>query len=370
MADGFTVRSNERRRERTALDRAAARLLVRQSDVEQAFMQLVILLKGDVPVVAALATCAQLAKGELRSALAETSDIVRGGASLAKALRRSMPWIGDIFIGLVEVGETNGSLPRMFSYAARIMAQRRATRSQIVRAMTYPALVVAMGLGVGWYVSTVAIPKIISVMGSPDSLPPITKSLLSTSAWLKANGTWVVAAPFAAVAAYMALRRMPVAGVIADRVSLYVPVFGKVGRYSANALFNHTMSMLVASGISVVDALSLVGGTLSNAWYRHEVALVRRKVTSGRMLSDALVETAIGSLSPLTPALVRVGESSGSMDDGLGYAGDFYSGALERRLDLLGKLVEPALIVVVGGMVAYVYIAFFMGMAAMNAGGR
>ena len=358
------------RRPRNAAERLLAPLLVRGSAVEQAFLQLVILLKGDVPVVAALETCAELSGSDLKAALYETAEHVRGGLPLAKALRKSMPWIGAIFIGLVEVGEANGSLPQMFTYAAEIMRRRRTIRSQVVRAMTYPALVVLMGLGVGYYVSTVAIPKIISVMGNASALPPITRSLLTTSAFLKAHGAWLVLAPALAVAAWSALRRTRGIGVLLDRLALAVPVFGKVGRFSANALFNHTMSMLVASGISAVDALELVRETLSNAWYRRQVAAVRQMVMGGRMLSDALRGTAMRRLSPLTPALVKVGESSGNMDEGLGFVGDHYGDALERRLDLLGKLVEPALIVVVGGMVAYVYIAFFMGLAAMNASAR
>ncbi len=358
------------RRPRNAVERFLSRLLVRKGAVEQTFLQLVILLKGDVPVVSALENAAELAGGELRTALRETADLVRGGMPLAKAFRESMPWIGALFIGLVEVGESNGSLPQMFTYCAKIMQQRRTIRNQIVRAMTYPTLVVFMGLGVGYYVSTVAIPKIVSVMGNPDALPPITRSLLTTSAWLQAHGAWVFLAPFLVVAGYMLMRRVPGIGLFVDRVSLWVPIFGKVGRYSANALFNHTMSMLVASGISVVDALALVRGTISNLWYGLSLAAVRKKVMAGRMFSESLKESALRGLSPLTPALVKVGEDSGSMDEGLGYVGDFYGDALERRLDLLGKLVEPALIVVVGGMVAYVYIAFFMGMAAMNAAAR
>ncbi len=128
--------------------------------------------------------------------------------------------------------------------------------------------------------------------------------------------------------------------------------------------------MLVKSGISVVDALDLIRGTLANAWYRLQLAHTRTKVMAGRMFSDALNETALKRLTPLTPALVKVGENSGNMDEGLDYVGEYYGDALERRLDLLGKLIEPALIVVVGGMVAYVYIAFFMGMAAMSAAAR
>lgn len=358
------------RRGRTAVERFLSRFLIRKGAVEQAFLQMVILLKGDVPVVTALETTAELSGSDLRAALYETADLVRGGTPLAKAFRRTMPWMGDLFIGLVEVGEANGSLPQMFTYAANIMRQRRTIRSQIIRAMTYPALVVVAGLGVGYYISTVAIPKIISVMGNPEKLPAITRSLLTTSAWLEAHGAAVLLAPAAVVAAYALLRRAPCVGTFVDRVALAVPVFGKVGRFSANALFNHTMAMLVKSGITVVDALELVRGTVSNGWYALQLARTREKVLSGRMLSDSLKETALRRLTPLTPALVRVGESSGNMDEGLDYVGEYYAEALERRLDLLGKLIEPALIVVVGGMVAYVYIAFFMGMAAMSAAAR
>ena len=362
--------SKNSRRKRNGAERSLARFLISRTALEHAFEQLVILLKGDVPVVSALETCAELAKSDLRLALVETADAVRGGLPLAKALRAAMPWIGDVFIGLVEVGEANGSLPGMFAYSAKIMQQRRAIRNQVVRAMTYPALVVLMGLGVGYYASAVAIPKIISVMGNPENLPAVTKSLMTASAWLQANGVWVLAAPFIAVASHLVSRRLPGIGMAVDAASLYVPVFGKVGRFSANALFNRTMSMLVASGISVVDALALVAGTMANRCYRKAIDDVRGKIAAGRTFSDSLRETALRRLTPLTPALVRAGENSGNIDEGLSYAGDYYADALERRLDLLGKLVEPALIVVVGGMVAYVYIAFFMGMAAMNAAAR
>lgn len=358
------------RRKRNAFERFFARFLIRKGAVEQVFLQMVILLKGDVPVVSAFETTAELSKSDLRMALYETADSVRGGMPLAKAMRQTLPWLGAIFIGLIEVGEANGSLPQMFTYAANIMSQRRKIRNQIIRAMTYPVLVVFAGLVVGYYISTVAIPKIISVMGDPEKLPAITRSLLTTSEWLQNHGLLVLLLPFGLVAGYMVLRRIPLIGLGIDRVALVVPIFGKVGRFSANALFNHTMAMLVRSGISVVDGLELIRGTLANAWYRLQLSRSRSMVMSGRMFSDSLRETSLRKLTPLTPALVKVGENSGNMDEGLDYVGDYYADALERRLDLLGKLIEPALIVVVGGMVAYVYIAFFMGMAAMSAAAR
>ena len=354
-------------RPRNAFDRALSRWLISKSSIEQTFMQLVVLLRGDVAVVEAFETAAGLAKGYLAQALWETAQSVRGGASLAKAMRTSMPWVGGLYLGLIAVGEANGALPRMFSYCVGLMENRRKLRNEIIRALTYPAIVVLMGLGVGYYVSTVAIPQIASVMGNPDALPPITRSLLTTSDWVKTQGYWLILGPLLFGVAVAVLRHVPGVGLGLDRVGLSIPLFGKVGRFSGNALFNQTLAILLESGISVIESLALIRGTLSNAFYRRQVAAVRASVLAGKPLSEGIAASALNHLSPLSKALVRVGESSGNLADGLRYVGDFYAQALARRLDLLGKLVEPALVVVVGGMVAYVYIAFFMGMAAMNA---
>ena len=354
-------------RPRNALERVLSRWLISQSSIEQTFMQLVVLLRGDVAVVEAFETAAGLAKGYLAQALWETAQAVRGGASLAKAMRAAMPWVGNLYLGLIAVGEANGALPRMFGYCVGLMESRRKLRNEIIRALTYPAIVVLMGLGVGYYVSTVAIPQIASVMGNPDALPPITRSLLTTSDWVKTQGYWLILGPVLFGVTVAVLRHVPGVGLALDRVGLSIPLFGKVGRFSGNALFNQTLAILLESGISVIESLALIRGTLSNAFYRRQVAAVRAAVLAGKPLSEGIAASALNHLSPLSKALVRVGESSGNLADGLRYVGDFYAQALARRLDLLGKLVEPALVVVVGGMVAYVYIAFFMGMAAMNA---
>ena len=229
-------------RPRNAFDRALSRWLISQSSIEQTFMQLVVLLRGDVAVVEAFETAAGLAKGYLAQALWETAQSVRGGASLAKAMRAAMPWVGELYLGLIAVGEANGALPRMFSYCVGLMENRRKLRNEIIRALTYPAIVVLMGLGVGYYVSTVAIPQIASVMGNPDALPPITRSLLTTSDWVKTQGYWLILGPVLFGVTVAVLRHVPGVGLALDRVGLSIPLFGKVGRFSGNALFTADMS--------------------------------------------------------------------------------------------------------------------------------
>lgn len=355
---------------RTDLERVITPWMVRKAEIEQAFRQLVILLKGDVPVVESLEIVVGLNKGMLAQAFLEVARQVREGSSLHASMRDRMSFIGPLPVSLVEVGEANGSLPRMFAYCVELMEQRRMLRNKVFQAMVYPAIVVVMGLGVGYYATAVAIPKMATVLeGDLERLPAITSALLDTSDWVLRYGYWVVLGPILFAILVQLLRKNERLGYAVESLMLRIPLFGKVALFSANALWNRTLALLLDSGIPMVESLELTRRTLANRFYRSQFDKLRDRVLSGKSLSEAMAATALCRMSPLSNSLVRVGESSGNMDEGLRFVGEYYEDCLERRLNLLGNLVEPALIVVVGGMVAFVYTGFFMGMAAINAGG-
>ncbi|MCB1093560.1 MAG: type II secretion system F family protein, partial [Verrucomicrobiae bacterium] len=333
------------------------------------FRELVILLKGDVPVVESLEIVATLNKGMLAQAFSEVARQVREGSSLHAAMREHMDFVGPLPISLVEVGEANGSLPQMFTYCVNLMEQRRNLKNKVMQALTYPAIVVLMGLGVGYYATAIAIPKIASVLdGDLERLPVITRALLDTSDWVIQYGYWLILGPILFVMLLLVLNRHERIGYVLNYLMLRLPLFGKVSRFSANALWNKTLALLLDSGIPVVDSLELTRRTMANRYYRRQFEHLIERVLSGKSLSAGMASTSLSRLSPLSDPLVKVGENSGNIDEGLRFVGDHYEDQLSRRLDLLGKLVEPALIIVVGGMVAFVYIGFFMGMASMNAG--
>ncbi len=356
-------------RPRTKLERFFTPYMVRKTEIEQAFRELVILLKGDVPVVESLEIVATLNKGMLAQAFSEVARQVREGSSLHAAMREHMDFVGPLPISLIEVGEANGSLPQMFTYCVNLMEQRRNLKNKVMQAMTYPAIVVLMGLAVGYYATAIAIPKIASVLdGDLERLPAITRALLDTSDWVIQYGYWLILGPVLFVMLLMILKRHERIGYVLNYLMLRIPLFGKVSRFSANALWNKTLALLLDSGIPVVDSLELTRRTMGNRYYRVQFEKLIERVLSGKSLSAGMASTSLSRLSPLSDALVKVGENSGNIDEGLRFVGDHYEDQLSRRLDLLGKLVEPALIIVVGGMVAFVYIGFFMGMASMNAG--
>ena len=355
---------------RTKMERFLTPAMVKKSEIEQAFRQLVILLKGDVPVVESLETVVGLSKGMLAQAFSEVAAQVREGSSLHVAMKDNMAFVGPLPISLIEVGESNGSLPQMFTYCVELLEQQRMLRAKVVQAMVYPIIVVIMGLGVGYYATAIAIPKIALVLeGDIERLPSITRALLSTSDWVIQYGYWMILGPALFTVFIMTLRRTERAGYAIELTLLHIPLFGKVTRFSANALWNKTLALLLDSGIPMVESLELTRRTMGNRYYQIQFDRLSDKVLSGKSLSAGMATTKLARLSPLSDSLVKVGETSGNMEEGLRFVGDYYEDQLERRLDLLGKLVEPALIVIVGGMVAFVYVGFFMGMAAMNAGG-
>ncbi len=355
-------------RPRTRLERFLTPHMVRKAEIEQAFRQLVILLKGDVAVVESFEIVAGLNKGMLAQSLAEVAGQVREGSSLHAAMREHMAFVGPLPVSLVEVGEANGTLPQMFTYCVNLMEQRRSLRNKVLQAMIYPAIVVVMGLGVGWYTTAVAMPKIASVLdGDLEKLPAITRALLGTSDWVIQYGYWVILGPLLFAILLLILRKNERIRHALDHLALLMPLFGKVSRFAANGLWNKTMALLLDSGIPVVESLDLTRRTLGNRYYRSQFDQLIERVLSGKSLSAGMASTKLSRLSPLSDSLIRVGENSGNIDEGLRFVGDYYEDQLARRLDLLSKLVEPTLIVVVGGMVALVYTGFFMGMAAMNA---
>ncbi len=352
---------------RTNIERKFSGIMISNNEIAETIRQLVIMFKGDIAVVAAFNIAKGLAKGMLAQALHEVAERVKNGSSLSDAMKKDMSFIGELQLSLITVGEANGSLPEMFEYSLELMDQARTIRNKIMQAMIYPAIVTVVGGCVGYYVSAVTIPKIAGVLGGNiDRLPKITRYMLNTSEWITNYGYLIVITPIILTFLFIYLKKIKRTGVILDFIMLKIPVFGKVFSFSANTLWNRTFAILLESGVNVLESIELTKNTMFNRYYRRQFELVSHMVINGKSLSESISKTGLKKFSPMSASLIEVGENSGNIVDGIKYVGDYYNDALERKLDLLSKLVEPALIICVGGMVGFVYTAFFMGMAAAN----
>ena len=352
---------------RSKLEKRTAGIFTKAIQVEQAIRQLASLLKAGVPILTALKISARQAPWYLSRALYCVAGKVASGTSFSDALKTEAAFIGDVSIGLIAVGEANGSLDQMCSFAASLLERRREVRDKIIQALSYPAVVVVIACGTGYFLMTKVIPKITKFIEMrAGNMPAITQLLIDFSNFIKAYGIYLAVLPIFIAIALAIGRRNPAAGCRIDFVMLKIPLIGKVLIASSNAVWTRTLGMLLRSGINIISALILTQDTLKNQHVKQQFSLIRNVIEQGQPLSTGMKISTLASLSPMAEAMVQIGENTGTVDDGLLHVAEFSEAELDRRLSLLVKLVEPALFIVVGGMVGFVYIAFFMGLMAAS----
>jgi len=353
---------------RAHLDTVRSRL-ISKVQVEVGLRQLASLLNAGVPIITAFTAVAAQTSGIFAKVLGAVSDMVRQGNSLEKSLKEKAPFLGRVILGLIGVGEANGSLDEMLLYSAELMENARKVRGQIVQALAYPSMVVMGAMGVTYYLVAVVFPQImvfIQKQGKNVPLPAPTRILITVSDFCEVWGPYMLAVPVVLVVGLALLRRMPKAGAHIDRSLLGLPVVGKALRDHCNTMWCRTMGALLKSGVNAVETLELVGQAMGNIHYANQFKVMRDIVRKGRSITVGLRETDLHKLCPMAMTMVAVSEETGALDESLFHVAAYSEECLSRRVALMSKMVEPIIFLIVGGIVGFVYFAFFMAMLAVN----
>lgn len=343
----------------------SALLPMRGFDVEMGVRQLASMLKSGVTLLEALGTVGEQAmRPRVTAAWLRVRDRVFAGSSFAAALAVEGNRFGEITVRLAEVGESSGELEKALARAADQLESRRSLRTQLVNALVYPLIAVAMAVAVSVYLVAVVIPKIGEFLSSGGAqLPPVTQALLDVSAWLNAYGMMIGAGLAAAVAVWTAVRFWPPGREAEDAGLLRIPVTGRLLRLSGTALFARAMQIMVESGVTLLDALSTGAGLMGNRRFRRRVADVREAVVRGSTLEQALAPAV--EFMPMLRSMAAVGEKTGSLPEAFGETARFHEMLLGVAVRRFGMLIEPVMIAVTGGIVGFVYVAFFMALFAI-----
>jgi type IV pilus assembly protein PilC len=358
-------------RERTPFEQKYAWLLIRGIKVEQSLQQLAAMLSAGVPILNSLQTVAGQCPHYLKRTYFCVANKLHDGRRLTETLHEEMPFLGQIVIGLIAAGEANGDIDRMCVYAADLMAKRRAIKSQVLQALAYPTLVILLTIGIVCFLMWKVIPKIMKFLSNRSAaLPGITQSLVDVTHFLQNYGHYLLMLPAVVAIAIILLRKNEETALYVDRAALHLPLLGKAFRASANALWCRTLGILLESGINIISALEFTGQSLSNTFYRKELDEMKAVISQGHPLSTGLRVSEINRFAPFADSMILVGESTGRVGEGLLKVAEFSETTLQQRITLLTKMIEPALFVIVGGIVGFVYIAFFMGLMAASTGGR
>lgn len=341
----------------------------RSVDVELTLQQLSVMLRGGMTLLAALKTASEQARRpSMGRVLARVAERIQEGSTLAAAMEEHRAF-GHLVLQLVKVGERTGGLEQVLDRAASALERRRILRTSVFTALMYPTLVLVSSLGVSAFLVLSVIPKIeVFLTALGRKLPPMTQALLDVSAFLRTNGPVLAIALVALGVVGVAVYRWPPGRLAADRLALRLPLLGSVFRLAGTATFSHGLAILLRSGITLLEGLRTVEDLHRNRHLSARVAEARRSVMDGNTLSAPLA--ARGAYMPMLSQMVAVGESAGTLEDVLDEVARFHESQLQAVIRQLSAIIEPVVIVVVGGIVGFVYISFFVALFAAAGGSK
>ena len=338
-------------------------LPIRAIDIEVSLRQISVMLRSGMPLLDTAQMVVENAERKhLHYIWSDVAQDILGGASMSEAMQAHSVFPA-VAVYLARVGEQSGELATTLERASEVIRRRRQLRSRILSALAYPLVVFVVALFVAGFMVFSVIPKIQTFLRSLGrELPPMTKGLIDVTTFLNTNIQAIGIGVALAIAAIVGLLLWPPSRYWFDRLALKVPIFGPVWRIGVSATLARNLQTLLISGVSLLDALRSVENLISNRHLAKQLAQARERVIEGESLADAIRANA--DFTPMLPRIIAIGEASGRLDDVLDEAAVYYEEQLQRTIARLAALVEPAMLLIVGGIVGYVYISFFMALFA------
>ena len=321
--------------------------------------QLADLVSSGMPLHRCLSILCEQAGGKQKQVLEAVRQEVQRGSPLSEALRpfsRSFP---TLYIEMIRAGETSGHLDAVLQRLAEYMETQEVRRAQVVSALTYPAVIIMVAIGAIIFMVTFLVPRLSVVFSDLDqALPAPTQVLLAVSRAAPTVGPWLV---LALVGLCLALRKAagsPGTGRMLDAALLRLPLVGRLVSISTISRFARTLGTLLAGGVPMLNALEIASAASGNRAVEATAKGFQQRVREGESLSHALSQARL-----FPPALVHmtaVGEETGNISEMLvkyASAADFQYDQAMRRLT---SLLEPAIILVMGGMVAFIVLSILL----------
>lgn len=339
-------------------------------DAETGFQQLSTMLFSGLSLLESLRTVADQARRVRATAVwHQVADRIEQGAGFSDALAAQRNVFSGHVVQLVRVGESSGNLDTALRSAADHMERSRQLRLTVLNALMYPAIVMLLAGGVAAYLVFSVIPKIQKYIGGRGrALPPITQSLLDVTHWIQTHLPHMGILLFALVVGFFFIRRWPPGRIRLDQFFLRIPVIGHVLRLAGTSIFSRSLGVLLESGVTLLDSLRTVEELVGNRAMVARISGARDAVLRGGTLATAL--SGGREFMPMLPRMVAVGESAGTLSTVLAEVARFHEGQLLNAIRRMSVLIEPVVIIVVGSIVGFVYIAFFVALFSIAGGVR
>jgi general secretion pathway protein F len=266
---------------------------------------------------------------------------------------------------MVRAGEASGTLEGVLDRLTQFMESQAKLKGKVIGALAYPALMVLIGVVLISVLMVAVVPNVKSIFSSVgQALPWYTELLLFTSDILSTYWWLITLFWIAGIYAFRRWRSKPAGRLAWDAFILNIPVFGKLIQMLSVARFSRTLATLLSAGVALLTAMDIVRSVLGNAALEKVVADAIGSIREGQSIAEPLKRS--GRFPPMVTHMIAIGEKSGQLEEMLENVADAYDAAVETRVQMLTSLLEPLMIVVMGGAVGFIAMAILMPIIQMS----
>jgi type IV pilus assembly protein PilC len=322
--------------------------------------ELAALLRAGMPLVQSLDILRQRVEDpSFKAALNDVHDRVRAGAALSEAFEAQGEMIPGIYTASLVAGEKSGGLEEVLRRYVAHVKVITAVKRKTLSALVYPAILLLLSLIVVSIIVLRVVPEFEGFYESFDSELPIgTRVIVAASAYLRSYLFFIVLALGGVFGAVWYWLRRPGGMAMLDRLILRLPVVGTIAGRFATSQLTRTLATLLGGGIPLVNAIDVASRALGNQFFADQLRLVGQRVREGEALASSLADR--GVFPPVAIKMVEVGESTGALQEMLTSVADFFDEEIDTQLGRFITIIEPALLVIMGIVIAALLIALYM----------
>ena len=339
---------------------------VKTAELAHMTRQLATLLAANIPLVEALTALGEQVENPLlKKAIPQIKEKVVEGRRLHDAMSAYPAIFNDLYIYMIQAGETSGALEQVLARLADFTEYQAELKSKVTGAMMYPVIMSLVGSALMLYLLISVVPKIVSIFKDAKAILPLpTRILMAVSGF--AQGYWWLLLILAVVGGFFFRRyAKTVEGrTRLDRLSLSAPIFGPLFRKIAISRFSRTLGTLLRSGVQLIPALDIVKHVVNNRVLSGAIEATQGSVREGESIAEPLRRS--GQFPPMVIHMISVGEKTGALESMLEKVADSYDNEVNTTVANLTTLLEPLMILVMGGVVSFIVLSILLPILKMS----
>lgn len=339
---------------------------IKSKDIARFTRQFSAMCSAGLPMLQSLSILEEQADNPvMKGTIHKLSQSINGGTSLADALAMHPKIFNKLYVHMVAAGEAGGILEGILLRLAEYQEANERLKRKVKKAMTYPMIVLIVALVVMVVLLTFVVPTFANIFAQGGGqLPLPTQIVMSASDFLKDYFLLWISAIVLAIVGFTYAMKVPKIRREIDRLKLKAPLFGDLETKSSVSRFSRTLGTLLNAGVSIIDALHVTAKTSGNMMVEESILKIATAISGGKPIAEPMKDA--GIFPPMVVQMTSVGERTGGLGNMLLKVADFYDEEVDAAVDSLTSMIEPLIIVFLGGFIGFILVAMYMPMFSLS----